>query len=174
MNSKHSENSSKRMVTRTMKPRGEKRHRVPPRKNYPTKPRDLDKREKLKTSRSRTSEFAHLYAYDFSDLTHDLQPNQDQELPNQDQELPEDTRGEWFGSNTNDDQLWEDFYLDTGSPEYKKWLAKCDKPSVSASVPPTDEEKKVAALRSIGHHGCICEMCTTFGSGEYWCIYALP
>ena len=71
MNSKHSDNSSKRMVARTRKPRGEKRHRTPPRKNYPTKPRDLDKREKLKTSRSRTSEFAHLYAYDFSGLTHE-------------------------------------------------------------------------------------------------------
>ena len=79
MNSKHSENSSKRMVTRTRKPRSEKRHRVPPRKNYPTKPRDLDKREKLKTSRSRTSEFAHLYAYDFSDWAHEWHPNQDLE-----------------------------------------------------------------------------------------------
>ena len=77
MNSKHSENSSKRMVTRTRKPRGEKRHRNPPRKNYPTKPRDLDKREKLKTSRSRTSEFAHLYAYDFSDWAHEWHPNQE-------------------------------------------------------------------------------------------------
>ena len=73
MDSKHSENSSKRMVVRTRKPRGEKRHRVPPRKNYPTKPRDLDKREKLKTSRCRTSEFAPLRwtnAYGFSDGAH--------------------------------------------------------------------------------------------------------
>ena len=88
MNSKHSENSSKRMITRTRKPRGEKRHRVPPRKNYPTKPRDLDKREKLKTSRSRTSEFAPLRwtnAYDFSDWAHGLHPNQYQY-----QDLPED------------------------------------------------------------------------------------
>ena len=82
MNSKHSENSSKRMVVRTKKPRGEKRHRNPPRKNYPTKPRDLDKREKLKTSRCRTSEFAHLYAYDFSDLSKfwsNQEPSQDQD-----------------------------------------------------------------------------------------------
>ena len=87
MDSKHSENSSKRMVTRTRKPRGEKRHRVPPRKNYLTKPRNLNKREELKTSRCRTSEFAHLYAYDFSDLTHEwnrhLQSNQE---PGQDQD----------------------------------------------------------------------------------------
>ena len=87
MNSKHSENSSKRMVTRTRKPRGEKRHGVPPRKNYPTKPRDLDKREKLKTSRSRTSEFAHLYAYDFSDLTHEwIQDEFGKLLQDQDQD----------------------------------------------------------------------------------------
>ena len=84
MNSKHPENSSKRMVTRTRKPRGEKRHRVPPRKNYPTKPRDLDKREKLKTSRCRTSEFAPLRwtnAYDCSDWAHEWHPNQDLDLP---------------------------------------------------------------------------------------------
>ena len=84
MNSKHSENSSKRMVTRTRNPRGEKRHRVPPRKNHPTKPRNLDKREKLKTSRCRTSEFAPLRwtnAYDFSDWAHEWHPNQDLDLP---------------------------------------------------------------------------------------------
>ena len=89
MNSKHSENSSKRMITRTRKPRGEKRHGTPPRKNYPTKPRDLKKREKLKTSRCRTSEFAPLRwtnAYDFSDWAHGLHPNQYQY-----QDLPEDT-----------------------------------------------------------------------------------
>ena len=73
MDSKHPENSSKRMVVRTRKPRGEKRHRVPPRKNYPTKPRNLDKREKLKITRCRTSEFAPLRwtnAYGFSDGAH--------------------------------------------------------------------------------------------------------
>ena len=89
MKSKHSENSSKRMVTRTKNPRCEKRHRVPPRNKYPTKPRDLNKREKLKTSRCRTSEFAPLRwtnAYDFSDWAHEWHPNQDQ-----DQDLPEDT-----------------------------------------------------------------------------------
>jgi hypothetical protein len=89
MNSKHSENSSKRMITRTRNPRGEKRHRDPARKNHPTKPRNLDKREKLKTSRCRTSEFAPLRwtnAYDFSDWAHGLHPNQYQY-----QDLPEDT-----------------------------------------------------------------------------------
>ena len=82
MDSKHPENFSKRMVVRTRKPRGEKRHRVPPRKNHPTKPRDLDKREKLKTSRCRTSEFAPLRwtnAYDFSDWVHEWCPNQEQD-----------------------------------------------------------------------------------------------
>ena len=91
MNSKHSENSSKRMITRTRKPRGEKRHRVPPRKNYPTKPRNLDKREKLKTSRCRTSEFAPLRwtnAYDFSDWEHELQSKSNQE---QGPDIPEGT-----------------------------------------------------------------------------------
>jgi len=90
MNSKHSEYFSKRMITRTRDPRGEKRHRTPTRKNYPTKPRDLDKREKLKTSRSRTSEFAHLYAYDFSGLTHewiqDELRNRHLQEPDQDQD----------------------------------------------------------------------------------------
>jgi len=83
MNSKHSENSSKRMVTLTRKPRVEKRHRVPLRKNYPTKPRDLDRREKLKITRCRTSEFAPLRwtnAYDFSDWAHEWHLNQDQDL----------------------------------------------------------------------------------------------
>ena len=89
MNSKHSENSSKRMITRTRNPRGEKRHRVPPRKNHPTKPRNLEKREKLKTSRCRTSEFAPLRwtnAYDFSDWAHELQSKSNQDL-----DQPEDT-----------------------------------------------------------------------------------
>ena len=63
MDSKHPENSSKRMVVRTRKPRGEKRHRVPPRKNYPTKPRNLEKREKLKITRWTN-------AYGFSDWVH--------------------------------------------------------------------------------------------------------
>jgi len=47
------------------------RLRVPPRKNYPAKPKDLNKRDKLKDSRHRTSEFANPYAYDFTDLTHE-------------------------------------------------------------------------------------------------------
>ena len=47
------------------------RQRVPLRKDYPTKPKDLDKRDKLKASRDRKSEFAHLDAACFEDLTHE-------------------------------------------------------------------------------------------------------
>jgi len=62
------------------------RLRVPPRKDYPTKPKDPNKRDKLEASRYRTSEFAHPCACD-SDLTHEwnrqLQSNQG---PDQDQD----------------------------------------------------------------------------------------
>ena len=51
MYSKHSKNSSKRMITRFKKPRTEKRKRVSFQNKHTTKPKNLNKIEKIKASR---------------------------------------------------------------------------------------------------------------------------